>query len=248
MHFWLLFVDLTLLLHLHATQASNSTFSQILQMWGGGWLAFYGAKDFAGGIVIHATSGCSCVVACSILGPRRGHQKDQECGGFPYSNIVTSTIGASILWASFFLPSTRFLSLDVPHSHSIREFFFFCHSRTLQMGWFGFNAGSALSSGSDAVHALFNTHIAACASCVSFVIAHKLIYKKHISALAILNGAVRSPRTPESSSQLFADCRHGWYHAGCGLRDSWGGTLSRFHVGRCFLLCCLDHQIALEHR
>ena len=59
------------------------------------------------------------------------------------------------------------------------------------MGWFGFNAGSALTSGSDAVHALFNTHIAACSSTVAFVIVHKLIYKKHISAIAMLNGAVR---------------------------------------------------------
>jgi hypothetical protein len=67
-------------------------------MWGGGWLASNGAKDFAGGVVLHATAGSSCLVACKLLGPRRGHQKDQESGGFPYSNIVTSTIGASILW------------------------------------------------------------------------------------------------------------------------------------------------------
>lgn len=125
-------------------------------MWGGGWLASNGAKDFAGGIVLHATAGTSSLVACFMLGPRRGHQKDEECGGFPYSNIVTSTIGASILW----------------------------------MGWFGFNAGSALSSGSDAVHALFNTHIAACSSTVTFVVVHKMIYKKHISVLAMLNGAI----------------------------------------------------------
>jgi Amt family ammonium transporter len=62
------------------------------------------------------------------------------------------------------------------------------------MGWFGFNAGSALTSGSDAAHALLNTHIAACASTVAFVISHKMIYKKHISVVAMLNGAVRPPR------------------------------------------------------
>ena len=67
-------------------------------MWGGGWLAALGAKDFAGGIVIHATAGCSSLVACKILGARVGHKEEEECGGFPYSNIVTSTIGASILW------------------------------------------------------------------------------------------------------------------------------------------------------
>lgn len=125
-------------------------------MWGDGWLAKNGAKDFAGGIVIHTTAGVSCLVACYMLGPRRNHQKDQESGGFPYSNLITSTIGASILW----------------------------------MGWFGFNAGSALTSGSDAVHALFNTHIAACASTVAFVAVHKMIYKKHLSAIAMLNGAI----------------------------------------------------------
>ena len=70
----------------------------IAQIWGGGWLASRGVKDFAGGIVIHATAGSSSLVACAVLGTRVGHNKKEECGGFPYSNIVTSTIGASILW------------------------------------------------------------------------------------------------------------------------------------------------------
>ncbi len=67
-------------------------------MWGGGWLASNGAKDFAGGVVLHATAGTSCLVICRFIGPRQGHQKDEESGGFPYSNIVTSTVGATILW------------------------------------------------------------------------------------------------------------------------------------------------------
>jgi ammonia channel protein AmtB len=37
-------------------------------MWGGGWLASNGAKDFAGGIVIHATAGTSGLVACTMIG------------------------------------------------------------------------------------------------------------------------------------------------------------------------------------
>ncbi len=37
-------------------------------MWGGGWLASNGAKDFAGGIVIHATAGTSSLVACTMIG------------------------------------------------------------------------------------------------------------------------------------------------------------------------------------
>jgi Amt family ammonium transporter len=56
--------------------------------------------------------------------------------------------------------------------------------------WFGFNAGSAFASGSDAVHALFNTHIAACASTVSFLLVQILVHKKKPSAVAMMNGAI----------------------------------------------------------
>lgn len=138
------------------------------------------------------------IMFCSIMtctsGPRRNHQKDQESGGFPYSNLITSTIGASILWVIAFLRSFIALVelfaiwvLSLCLSFAVESLTRASH----QMGWFGFNAGSALTSGSDAVHALFNTHIAACASTVAFVAVHKMIYKKHLSAIAMLNGAVR---------------------------------------------------------
>jgi hypothetical protein len=87
-------------------------------MWGGGWLASNGAKDFAGGIVLHATAGTSSLVACYMLGPRRGHQKEKESGGFPYSNIVTSTIGASILWVSHPPPSLHQFHLEFCSVHT----------------------------------------------------------------------------------------------------------------------------------
>lgn len=92
-------------------------------VWGqGGWLGEMGALDFAGGTVIHINSGAAALVACLMLGRRKGYGRDAM---HPHSLPLT-LLGAGLLW----------------------------------FGWFGFNAGSALSAGPVAVLALMTTQVA----------------------------------------------------------------------------------------
>jgi len=98
-------------------------------IWGGGFLAAWGAMDFAGGIVVHLTAGISALLAAWFLGPRRGFPHSVQPPHAPWMVMV----GAAFLW----------------------------------VGWFGFNAGSALKAGSDAGMAMLATHLsAATATCV----------------------------------------------------------------------------------
>ena len=76
-------------------------------VWGGGWIFKAGAIDFAGGLVVHMSSGFSALVAALMLGKRRGFGKEP----MPPHSLPLCLIGAGLLW----------------------------------VGWFGFNAGSALS-------------------------------------------------------------------------------------------------------
>lgn len=98
-------------------------------VWGkGGFLnASLGGRfptlDFAGGTVVHITSGVSALVCAVYLGKRLGYPKE----AMPPHSVVLSFIGACLLW----------------------------------VGWFGFNAGSALGSGSLATSAFVATHFAA---------------------------------------------------------------------------------------
>ncbi len=101
-------------------------------VWGaGGWLKGLGVLDFAGGIVVHATSGFSALAAALYIGKRKGFLHEQ----MPPHNLPLTVLGAGLLW----------------------------------FGWFGFNAGSALSSGALAVMAFLTTHIAACAATLTWV-------------------------------------------------------------------------------
>src|SRR3954467_9565457 len=85
-------------------------------VWGtGGWLRALGTLDFAGGTVVHITSGVSALVAALVLGRRRGYGRDAL---EPHDATMT-ILGAALLW----------------------------------FGWFGFNAGSALTSGGLRPHA-----------------------------------------------------------------------------------------------
>jgi Amt family ammonium transporter len=107
--------------------------------------------DFAGGTVVHITSGVSALVTCIYLGKRIGypHTKMQ-----PHS-MVLSFIGACLLW----------------------------------VGWFGFNAGSALSSSSLATSAFVNTHFAAAAAAIGWVVA-EWIHNGKPTALGAISGSV----------------------------------------------------------
>jgi Amt family ammonium transporter len=105
-------------------------------IWGKGGLfnsSFGGsipAIDFAGGTVVHITSGISALVCALVLGRRRGYRTHP----MPPHSVVLSVIGAAMLW----------------------------------VGWFGFNAGSALSAGGLASAALINTHFAAAAGALGW--------------------------------------------------------------------------------
>ncbi len=126
-------------------------------VWGKGGLlnAALGGKfpclDFAGGTVVHVTSGVSALVCALYLGKRVGYPKQAMT---PHS-VVLSFVGACMLW----------------------------------VGWFGFNAGSALSAGSLATSAFVATHFAAAAAVIGWSGAEWMRNGKP-SALGAISGAV----------------------------------------------------------
>jgi len=67
-------------------------------VWGGGFMAQLGAIDFAGGLVVHMSSGWSALVAALFIGPRMGYGKETI---HPH-NLVLTVIGASLLWVGWF--------------------------------------------------------------------------------------------------------------------------------------------------
>ncbi len=107
--------------------------------------------DFAGGTVVHVTSGVSALVTALYLGKRLGYPKQPM---MPHS-VVLSFIGACMLW----------------------------------VGWFGFNAGSALTAGSLATSAFVATHFGAAAAAIGWGAAEWLRNGKP-SALGAISGAV----------------------------------------------------------
>ncbi len=67
-------------------------------IWGGGWLAKLGALDFAGGAVVHISSGVSALVCAIVLGKRRGYGADYMA---PH-NLPMTLLGAGLLWFGWF--------------------------------------------------------------------------------------------------------------------------------------------------
>jgi Amt family ammonium transporter len=125
-------------------------------VWGkGGLLNALGGRfptlDFAGGTVVHITSGVSALVCALYLGPRLGYPTKS----MPPHSVVVSFIGACLLW----------------------------------VGWFGFNAGSALAAGSLATSAFVATHFAAAAAVLGWSGAEWWRNGKP-SALGAISGAV----------------------------------------------------------
>ena len=101
-------------------------------VWGvGGWMRGLGALDFAGGTVVHISSGVSALAAALWIGKRRGYGSEP----MPPHNLPLTITGAAMLW----------------------------------VGWFGFNAGSALTSGALATSAFVVTHIATAAATLSWM-------------------------------------------------------------------------------
>lgn len=67
-------------------------------VWGGGFLGSDGVLDFAGGTVVHINAGVAGLVACLVLGPRKGYGTENMA---PH-NVVLTMIGASFLWVGWF--------------------------------------------------------------------------------------------------------------------------------------------------
>ena len=126
-------------------------------VWGKGGLlsaslgGYFPTLDFAGGTVVHVTSGVSALVCAIYLGRRLGYPHEP----MPPHSVVLSFVGACLLW----------------------------------VGWFGFNAGSALASGSLATSAFVATHFAAAAAVVGWGGAEWIRNGKP-SALGAISGAV----------------------------------------------------------
>jgi Amt family ammonium transporter len=103
-------------------------------VWGvGGWIRGLGALDFAGGTVVHISSGVSALAAALVIGRRKGYGREP----MPPHNLPFTVIGSAMLW----------------------------------VGWFGFNAGSALGAGGLAVSAFVTTNTAAAAATLAWMFA-----------------------------------------------------------------------------
>jgi len=109
------------------------------------------AFDFAGGTVVHISSGVAALVCAIVLGKRKGFPERP----FPPHSIVLSVVGACLLW----------------------------------VGWFGFNAGSALGAGGLAVLAFANTQVATAAAALTWPLAEWIIRGKP-TVLGAISGAV----------------------------------------------------------
>ncbi|HHW76780.1 MAG TPA: ammonium transporter [Xanthomonadaceae bacterium] len=111
----------------------------------------WGVLDFAGGTVVHINAGIAGLVACLVLGRRRGYPSV----AMPPHNLNFTLMGASMLW----------------------------------VGWFGFNAGSAVAADGSAGMAMLVTQIAMAMAALSWMFAEWLTHGKP-SALGIASGAV----------------------------------------------------------
>jgi Amt family ammonium transporter len=129
-------------------------------VWGGGILQYGspnaglcagGALDFAGGTVVHISSGVSALICALLLGKRLGYGSEP----MPPHNLTYTAIGATMLW----------------------------------VGWFGFNAGSALNAGGLAASAFCATHFAAATGGITWA-AMEWITRGKPSVLGTCSGVV----------------------------------------------------------
>ncbi len=129
-------------------------------VWGGGILAYHaensanwggGALDFAGGTVVHVSSGISALVCALVIGKRAGYGTEP----MPPHNLTYTAVGAALLW----------------------------------VGWFGFNAGSALAADGIAASAFVATHFSAAAGAVTWPV-FEWIARGKPTLLGACSGAV----------------------------------------------------------
>jgi ammonium transporter, Amt family len=121
-------------------------------VWGtGGWLHNLGTLDFAGGTVVHISSGASALIAAIVLGKRRGLGQE----AMDPHDMTMVVLGAALLW----------------------------------FGWFGFNAGSALTSGGLAAQAFVNTNTATAMAALTWMTVSWMVHRRP-SVLGSAAGAV----------------------------------------------------------
>lgn len=121
-------------------------------VWGkGGWLKAMGGLDFAGGIVVHVSSGISALILALLLGKRVGYNHKP----IRPHNLPFTVLGAALLW----------------------------------FGWFGFNAGSAVSAGASAGMAMLVTQICTGTAALAWMSSEWLSHGKP-SLLGIVSGAI----------------------------------------------------------
>ena len=121
-------------------------------VWGvGGWIRNLGGLDFAGGLVVHISSGVAALAAALVVGKRKGYDN----GLVPPHNLTMTLLGAGILW----------------------------------FGWFGFNGGSAVASGSLATSAFVVTQFAAASAALSWMVA-EWARKGNPTVLGAASGAI----------------------------------------------------------
>ncbi|WJN59815.1 MULTISPECIES: ammonium transporter [unclassified Pseudomonas] len=117
----------------------------------GGLMWDWGVLDFAGGTVVHINAGIAGLVACLVLGKRKGFPTTAMA---PH-NLGYTLVGAAMLW----------------------------------VGWFGFNAGSAIAANGTAGMAMLVTQIATAAAALGWMFAEWITHGKP-SALGIASGVV----------------------------------------------------------
>lgn len=71
-------------------------------IWGGGWLAQLGFRDFAGSTVIHSMAGWASLIGATVIGPRLGKYTDGKVRVFPGHNIILGGLGVFIIWFGWF--------------------------------------------------------------------------------------------------------------------------------------------------
>jgi Amt family ammonium transporter len=121
-------------------------------VWGtGGWLRTLGTLDFAGGTVVHISSGVSALAAALLIGRRKGHGREP----MPPHNLPFTVVGAAMLW----------------------------------VGWFGFNAGSALGAAGLATSAFVATNTAAASATLAWMLSEWMLRGKP-TVLGAASGAV----------------------------------------------------------
>ena len=117
-----------------------------------GWLFKAGALDFAGGLVVHTSSGVSALVLVKLLGPRASFRAEPVSSP---ANIGYVFIGAALLW----------------------------------VGWFGFNAGSAVAANGIAASAFLVTNTAAAVAALVWMLLERIVHGKP-SLVGASTGAV----------------------------------------------------------